>query len=251
MLPDVGGGRVSERAQVTASPANGDVARHPSIPPEPGSPLSLETIALAPSSSLELNDDGVDSLLFVYEGTGSVELAGEEHRFASACSTLVPAGSTATIHSGETGLTCVRITVADEVDLHAPFGSARCVVALEEAESGTATGARSFQILHGPHNGSVRATAFAGTIPPGKAPWHYHLYDEIVWIREGRGRLHLGETVEELAPGCAFRLHPREVHIVENLSEDEPLEVVGFFTPAGSPSAAYLEPGVAESYALS
>ena len=244
-------GRVSVQAQSTGSPVDGGAVRHPAIPPEAGSALVLETIALGSSASLELTDAAVDSLVFVHGGTGHVALGGEEHRFDAACSSYVKAGAAATLHSGEGGLTCVRITVADEVDLHAPFGSAECVVALEDAESGAATGARSFQILHGPHNGSVRATAFAGTIPPGKAPWHYHLYDEIVWIRAGRGRLHLGETVEELSPGCAFRLHPREVHIVENLSADEPLEVVGFFTPAGSPSAAYLEPGVAESYAFS
>jgi hypothetical protein len=30
------------------------------------------------------------------------------------------------------------------------------------------------------------------------------------------------------------------VHIVENASEDGDMTVVGFFTPAGTPSAAYL-----------
>ena len=86
------------------------------------------------------------------------------------------------------------------------------------AGSEKATGARSFQILFGPHNGSTRATLFAGFIPPGKAPWHYHLYDEIVWVPEGPGRLHIGDTTEELGAGSAFRLRPRQVHIVENLS---------------------------------
>lgn len=44
----------------------------------------------------------------------------------------------------------------------------------------------------------------------------------------------------ELALGSAFRLAPREVHIVENRSPDQELAVLGIFTPAGSPSAAYL-----------
>ncbi len=42
--------------------------------------------------------------------------------------------------------------------------------------------------------------------------------------------------------GAAFRLRPREVHIVENSSSDEELTVLGIFTPAGSPAAAYLAP---------
>ena len=45
----------------------------------------------------------------------------------------------------------------------------------------------------------------------------------------------------ELGPGSAFRLRPREVHIVENTSADRELTIIGLFTPAGSPSAAYLD----------
>jgi hypothetical protein len=46
--------------------------------------------------------------------------------------------------------------------------------------------------------------------------------------------------VEPFGPGAAFRIRPREVHIVENTSATDELVVVGLFTPAGSPSAAYL-----------
>jgi quercetin dioxygenase-like cupin family protein len=92
---------------------------------------------------------------------------------------------------------------------------------------------------------------FVGYIPPGRAPWHYHLYDEIVWVLRGEGRVHVGDAVEPLAPGSAFRLHPREVHIVENSDPVAELAVLGIFTPAGSPSAAYLMPDVAEAYAIS
>jgi len=242
--------RVTRPAEATTLAAGG-ADRHETVPPEEGSALALETIELGPGASVQLADEALDSLLLVHRGSGRVEVDAEAHPLAGCCSCLVRAGAVGMLHADGDGLTCVRITVADAVDLHAPFGSTECVVALEDAEVGSATGARSFQILHGPHNGSVRATAFAGSIPPGKAPWHYHLYDEIVWVREGEGRLHVGAAVEELRPGCAFRLHPREVHIVENTSADQPLEVVGFFTPAGSPSAAYLEPGIAASYAFS
>ena len=109
------------------------------------------------------------------------------------------------------------------------------VVALDHVEPGSATGARSFQVLHGPHNGSTRATTFVGYIPPGRAPWHYHLYDEIVWVLRGSGRLHLGEEVEALEPGCAFRLRPREVHIVENTDPTAELVGAGDLHACGQP----------------
>jgi hypothetical protein len=38
------------------------------------------------------------------------------------------------------------------------------------------------------------------------------------------------------------------VHIVENLSAADTMTVIGIFTPAGSPSAAYLMPKVAAEY---
>jgi quercetin dioxygenase-like cupin family protein len=105
-------------------------------------------------------------------------------------------------------------------------------------------------VLFGAHNGSTRATMFVGYIPPGAAPWHYHLYEEIVWVWRGAGRYHVAAGAEEFADGSAFHLAPREVHIVENSSADRELAVVGIFAPAGSPSAAYLMPDVAASYAM-
>jgi quercetin dioxygenase-like cupin family protein len=128
------------------------------------------------------------------------------------------------------------------------MGPRALTASLEDADAQQATGARSFQILFDATNGSTRATLFAGYVPPGKAPWHYHLYDEVVWIPEGPGRLHVDEAVEDLGPGSAFRLRPREVHIVENASADRELTIIGLFTPAGSPSAAYLTADVAAEY---
>ena len=116
----------------------------------------------------------------------------------------------------------------------------------DRVEAGSATGKRSFQILFGPQNGSTRATLFVGYVPPGAAPWHFHLYDEIVWIWRGEGRFHTGAGAEPLGAGSAFRISPREVHIVENTSATDELVVLGLFTPAGSPSAAYLTGETAE-----
>jgi quercetin dioxygenase-like cupin family protein len=219
---------------------------HALVPPERGSELALDAIRLEPEAALDLTDPLHDTLLFVHDGDGSLD--GEGLRAPSAG--LLRAGSAGSLAAGSNGLACVRATLGAATDLHAPMGAVQPVVALEHVEPGAATGSRSFQVLHGPHNGSTRATQFVGYIPPGRAPWHYHLYDEIVWILRGQGRLHLGEEVEPLEPGCAFRLRPREVHIVENTHATDELAVLGIFTPAGSPSAAYLMPDVAETYAI-
>jgi quercetin dioxygenase-like cupin family protein len=222
------------------------VARRLLVPPERGSELALDELRLDAGASLDLTDELHDTLLFAYLGAGAVD----DDALSGAAAALVPAGDARTLAAGDDGLACVRATLGAATDLHAPMGAAESLVALDHVEPGQATGARSFQVLHGPHNGSTRATMFVGYIPPGQAPWHYHLYDEIVWILRGKGALHIGEHVEPLAPGAAFRLRPREVHIVENTQPTAELAVLGIFTPAGSPSAAYLEPGVAATYSI-
>ncbi len=216
------------------------------VPPEHGSELALEAVVLSPGASLQVADELHDTLLFVHEGACALG----DHRLDGAGAMLVAAGEPGVLVAGPGGASLVRATVGAATDLHAPMGGAEPVVALDHVEPGKATGARSFQVLYGPHNGSTRATLFVGYIPPGRAPWHYHLYDEIVWVLRGEGRLHIGETVEPLGHGAAFRLHPREVHIVENTDPAAELAVLGLFTPAGSPSAAYLTADVAESYAI-
>jgi quercetin dioxygenase-like cupin family protein len=218
-----------------------------------GSALALTTLLVEPSAGQAVGDPEQDTLLFVPEGEATLTLAGGvAHRLGpGGAAALVEAGTAGTV-STETATSVILATVGEGgIDLHAPMGAAEVVTALEAVEAGQATGSRSFQVLYGPHNGCVRATLFVGYIPPGKAPWHYHLYDEIVWVLRGSGRLHLRDRApEELRAGCAFRLRPREVHIVENLSADGELAVLGLFTPAGSPSAAYLEPGVLAEYRI-
>jgi quercetin dioxygenase-like cupin family protein len=235
--------RVTDEERVAPEHA-GDHARHVLVPPAHGSELALEALHLEPGASLELGDDLRDTLLFVHAGGGTLDGAELEGR----CAGLVAAGAGGTLLAGVDGLACVRATVGASTDLHAPMGATEPAVTLDHVEPGKATGSRSFQVLFGPHNGSTRATLFVGYIPPGKAPWHYHLYDEIVWVLRGEGRLHVRDAIEPLAPGCAFRLHTREVHIVENTQASEELAVLGIFTPAGSPSAAYLTPEIAATY---
>jgi mannose-6-phosphate isomerase-like protein (cupin superfamily) len=196
---------------------------------------------------LAIGEDDGDVLLYVAAGAGVLSLGETSAALRARSAGLVLAGEEASIHATAT-LDLVVVSVGPGAERHAPMGRRELTASLDAADAGQATGARSFQVLFDATNGSTRATLFAGYVPPGKAPWHYHLYDEVVWVPEGPGRLHRGESVAELGPGSAFRLRPREVHIVENTSSDSDLTVIGVFTPAGSPSAAYLTPEVAAEY---
>ena len=221
---------------------------HELAPALPGSALAARERGLEAREVSAVGEREQDCLLYVFEGSGTIMLDSRESDLERGAAALVLAGEQGELEAGSSGLSALLTTVAPIADRHAPMGRREVTARLDAAEAEGASGARSFQILLGPHSGSTRATLFAGFIPPGRAPWHYHLYDEIVWVPEGPGRLHLEEGTEELGPGSVFRLRPRQVHIVENLSADREMTVIGVFTPAGSPSAAYLTPDVAAEY---
>jgi quercetin dioxygenase-like cupin family protein len=210
----------------------------PIVPPLADSVLALSTLSLT-GEDAELRDGERDSLLYVVGGSGTLAVGAETTELAVGTAALVLAGEEATV-GGE--LEALHATVGPGVDVHASLGERERVVRVDRDLDQGAVGKRGFQILFGPHNGSSRATLFVGYLPPGRAPWHYHLYDEIVFVPEGPGRLHRtgSDEPEPLGAGAAFRLRPREVHIVENASPDRELTVIGLFTPAGSPSAAYV-----------
>lgn len=218
------------------------------VPDVEGSSLRLALVTLD-GDGFPLAESDCDRLLHVVRGSGRIELGGNREQVSPGCSILVASDERARIDTDGT-LELLVATVGPGADRHAPLGPRRLVVAPDE-HAEAATGARSFRVELGPHNGSTRATLFTGFVPPGRAPWHYHLYDEIVWIPTGPGLLHLEDRVEELGPGATFRLRPRQVHIVENAQPEGEMTLIGIFTPAGSPAAAYLTPDVASSYRFS
>jgi quercetin dioxygenase-like cupin family protein len=217
------------------------------VPSAEGSELALALVRLDAGQAQPVGEADADALLHVVGGAGTLSLGSDRLPLAAGTAALVLAGEDASVEASAE-LAILRATVGPGADRHAPLGPRETIARLGDAGSEAATGARSFQILFGPHNGSTRATLFAGYIPPGKAPWHYHQYDEIVYVPDGPGCLHLGADETELGAGAAFRLRPRQVHIVENTSADRELTIIGVFTPAGSPSAAYLTPEVAAAY---
>src|SRR5206468_5260384 len=81
-------------------------------------------------------------------------------------------------------------------------------------------------------------TQFVGSIPPGRAPDHFHLYEEVLCILQGSGFLWAGNSKTAIGAGsCAF-LPIRQVHCVENTTSGE-LRLLGVFYPAGSPAVRY------------
>ena len=100
------------------------------------------------------------------------------------------------------------------------------------------TANRWYRVLVDDEVGSTKVTQFVGSIPPGRAPDHFHNYEEVLFILCGRGRLWAGETHAPIAVGSCVYLPRGQVHCVENTANDE-LRLLGVFYPAGSPSVRY------------
>jgi mannose-6-phosphate isomerase-like protein (cupin superfamily) len=84
--------------------------------------------------------------------------------------------------------------------------------------------------------GCLDVTQFVGVIPPGRAPMHSHTYDEVVYVVEGEGVLHLGGRDTPLAPGSCIHLPPFVMHCLENVGS-VPMRVMGVFHPSGDPAS--------------
>jgi quercetin dioxygenase-like cupin family protein len=213
--------------------------------PHPGSPLTLEHVQLQPGAAWRLTarEHQGDRRLLVYVlgGACTLDRDGEPSLRMHAGSALSrePGDGSATIVGGDRAPTLAVFGVAPTADHHAPLGARESVAELNLDDAAAATGSRSFQVLLGPENGCCRATMFVGVVPPGAAPWHFHNYDEIICVLRGDGVYHQASGPEPTRPGSVVRIPARTVHINENRGAEE-MHVLGVFTPAGSPSAAFL-----------
>jgi mannose-6-phosphate isomerase-like protein (cupin superfamily) len=111
------------------------------------------------------------------------------------------------------------------------------IVRLADREA-VPTANRWYRVLVDDEVGSTQATQFVGSIPPGRAPNHFHNYEEVLFILRGEGRMWAGDTHTPIASGSCIYLPKGQVHCVENTGNDE-LRLLGVFYPAGSPSVRY------------
>ena len=97
---------------------------------------------------------------------------------------------------------------------------------------------RKFWLLVDKDSGCHQITQFVGFIPPSKAPFHYHTYEEAIYILEGAGIVHTENSSCEYGPGTCIFLPIGLRHCLENPGP-EPVRLLGVFYPSGSPAASY------------
>jgi mannose-6-phosphate isomerase-like protein (cupin superfamily) len=176
-----------------------------------------------------------DELLYVLEGTAAATIDGSSYELGPGVAVFVSQGTAWSID---------RAVRAVSVLVHDPPSSdvTHAVVDLGSAEKGAATAGRQFVLGATPEVGCESATQFIGLVPPGRAPNHFHPYDEVIYVLEGEGVLYIDSDEAPLEPGSCVHLPARLVHCLANTGTTE-LRLLGVFRPAGSPAEAYYPDG--------
>jgi mannose-6-phosphate isomerase-like protein (cupin superfamily) len=183
-----------------------------------------------------------DEVLYVLDGTGSATVGGAEVPLRTGVGMFVR-GDTAWSVDADGALDVLSVLVHDPE----PAPDATVTVDLLAEARLDATAARQFVLGVRAETGCPSVTQFIGFVPPGRAPDHFHRYDEVLYVLEGQGSLHIGGEDAPLAPGVCVHLPATLVHCLENTGDSE-LQLLGVFRPSGSPADAYYPDGTPAVY---
>ena len=209
--------------------------------------ISLRVLELEPGRSPGLRNAEADEVLYVLEGRGRAWIDGRGFELEPDTGFYLAPGRTLTLEADQ------RLVLASS-RCPDPGGGLETVEPVLEPPAGTdrgptpfvrlrdeppqTTGDRWYKTLVGRAQGSLAVTQFVGAIPPGRAPDHFHHYEEVLCILQGSGRMWAGRTQAPIGPGSCIFLPRGQWHCVENQGPGE-LVLLGVLFPAGSPAVRY------------
>lgn len=218
--------------------------------------ISLRTLEFGVGLSPGLRNRDCDEVLYVLEDLAEPEkskrctvfIDGRPHRVQAQTGIYLRPGQTLMVDNpgpdaicfvssqcpeGETGIVPLG---ADDLITESDWMATSFVRLADQREM--PTGDRWYRVLVDHEIGSEQVTQFVGSIPPGRAPDHFHEYEEVLFILRGTGRMWTGDDSTPIGPGSCVYLPRGQVHCVENTGDGE-LRLLGVFYPAGSPAVRY------------
>jgi mannose-6-phosphate isomerase-like protein (cupin superfamily) len=236
-------GTLDARAPARARVVSGDVSAAPVLGRHTGfAALEQAVLECAPGRSQRRDAGDCEEVLFVLSGEGLLHAGGQAHALEPETGAyLAPGESYELENPGPSLLRLVSVRIPDPETGTRHFGASR-VHRLADQERAAATAQREFRIVFDPASGLRSATQFVGYIPPARAPDHFHTYDEVIYVLDGEGLMHVDGAHYPLTAGSSIQLPARTVHCLENTGEHM-MRVVAVFRPAGSPADAYYPDG--------
>jgi mannose-6-phosphate isomerase-like protein (cupin superfamily) len=177
-----------------------------------------------------------DEVVYVLDGSGSLRFDGKTYALEADVGFYVPPGTEYEL-TGAMTLVSSRCPEPDgRPGVISDSLAAPVVVRLADCPA-EVTGDRWYKVLLDGAAGT-QVTQFVGAIPPGRAPDHFHEYEEVLCILSGSGRMWGGKKSTPIERGSCIYLPRGKMHCVENTGSSE-LRLLGVFYPSGSPAARY------------
>ncbi len=201
--------------------------------------LEQRVVRYAPGRSGERSLDGErQEVLYVADGHGTLYVNGEAHALEPNTGIYLTPGDQYLVENPGPGeLLTVSVTAPQDT----PVDDAHAVtVRYADRPALPASPNREFRFLVNQDIGCRDVTQFVGVIPPGRAGMHSHVYDEVVYVIEGEGVLHLGGKQTPIGRGSCIHLPPLVEHCLENTGANE-MRVLGVFYPQGDPASRATE----------
>jgi mannose-6-phosphate isomerase-like protein (cupin superfamily) len=230
-------GFVIDARDVDGSPAGGDTASDKTTIDASTGCEHLEqrvtTYAVGRSRPRVL--EGRQAVLYVAAGRGTLSIDAVPHEIERDTGIYVAPGESYEVDNpGPHELVIVSVISPPARNGHPP--PKRRTVRYVDQPALPAKPDREFRLLVGEAVGCSNVTQFVGVIPPGRAPDHSHTYDEVIYVVEGEGMLHVGAESTAIAAGTCIHLPPLLEHCLENTGTG-PMRVMGVFHPAGDPAS--------------
>ena len=199
--------------------------------------ISLRILEFERGTSPVLRNDEYDEVLYVLEGSCTVVIDGNAYEVGPETGVYIWPWQTLSVENP--GSDVVRI-VSSQTPAEPSSDTPEQIPPIVKLSDRRAlpTADRWYRVLVNEEVGSTQVTQFVGSIPPGRAPDHFHEYEEVLFILRGEGRMWAGEDNTPIGPGSCIYLPRRQVHCVENTGTGE-LRLLGVFYPAGSPAVRY------------
>lgn len=211
--------------------------------------ISLRVLEVGEGLSKGLQNAESDEVLYVVEGRGLIFIDGQAHEIAAETGIYIQPGQTFAVENPQAAPLLFISSRCPEPESDRLFVDAPGQAALPTARQriplvrladrqAWPTADRWYRVLVDGEVGSQQVTQFIGSIPPGRAPDHFHTYEEVLFILRGDGRLWAGATQTAISAGACIFLPRKQIHCVENTGAGE-LRLLGVFYPAGSPAVRY------------
>jgi len=200
--------------------------------------LELHLARYEPGRSRPRTLNGVQEVMYAAAGRATLVVDGKPHELEPGTAAYLVSGESYEIDNPgpETLLLVSAVAPQDS----GPELDGRRIVRYDDQPVLTASGDREFRYLVTHEAGCNDLTQFYGIIAPGRAPEHSHVYDEVIYVLEGEGMLHIGDSHEPVSQGTCIHLPPLLGHSLEN-SGDSPMRIVAVFHPAGDPASRAYE----------